>query len=155
MSLVDGAIENDSAREEALATLHDVSLVKQDPFEDGTPAWTVHRLAQAVARARQRATPLEQWSRQRIISRLLAIYPDDGFGNSGSWPLCAQLTPHVLTLRHSIETRSSSPDFGEVSATGGKLFPLAGCLSRCRPFFARGSRGTLDRSDRKIAKALI
>ena len=42
----------------ALAALAEVSLLKHDPFEDGTPAVTVHRLVQAVARARSEAKGL-------------------------------------------------------------------------------------------------
>ena len=32
-----------------MTALAEVSLVKQDPFADGTPAVTLHRLVQAVA----------------------------------------------------------------------------------------------------------
>ena len=53
MTLVEGAIDDESERTAALAALAELSLVKHDPFEDGgTPAVTVHRLVQAVARAR-------------------------------------------------------------------------------------------------------
>src|SRR5262249_43205454 len=52
MILVEGAVEDEAECMEALAALAEVSLVKHDPFEDGTPAVTVHRLVQAVARAR-------------------------------------------------------------------------------------------------------
>ena len=55
MTLVEGAIDDEAERMEALAALAEVSLVKHDPFEDGTPAVTVHRLVQAVARARANA----------------------------------------------------------------------------------------------------
>ena len=52
MALVEGAIVEETKRVAALLALSELSLVKQDPFEDGTPAVTVHRLVQAVARAR-------------------------------------------------------------------------------------------------------
>src|SRR5262249_8125692 len=52
MILVEGAVEDEAERMEALAALTEVSLVKHDPCEDGTPAVTVHRLVQEVARAR-------------------------------------------------------------------------------------------------------
>ena len=55
MTLVEGAVEDEAERLQALAALAEVSLVKHDPFEDGTPAVTVHRLVQAVARARSEA----------------------------------------------------------------------------------------------------
>jgi hypothetical protein len=60
MTLVEGAVDDETERMEALATLAalaEVSLLKHDPFEDGTPAVTVHRLVQAVARARRRRMP--------------------------------------------------------------------------------------------------
>ena len=60
MILVEGAIEDETERMEALAALAEVSLVRHDPFEDGTPAVTVHRLVQAVARARSEANGTAQ-----------------------------------------------------------------------------------------------
>src|SRR5262249_13364234 len=50
MILVEGAVEEKAERPRALAALAEVSLVKHDPFEDNTPAVTMHRLVQAVAR---------------------------------------------------------------------------------------------------------
>jgi hypothetical protein len=41
MTLVEGAIDDEAERREALAALAELSLVKHDPFEDGTPAVTV------------------------------------------------------------------------------------------------------------------
>ena len=55
-TLVEGAIDDESERTAALAALAELSLVKHDPFEDGAPAVTVHRLVQAVARARSERT---------------------------------------------------------------------------------------------------
>jgi hypothetical protein len=52
LTLVEGAIDDEVERMAALAALAEESLVKHDPFEDGAPAVTVHRLVQADARAR-------------------------------------------------------------------------------------------------------
>ncbi len=41
--------------EEAISVLAELSLIRHDPFEDGVPAITVHRLVQAVARRRSEA----------------------------------------------------------------------------------------------------
>jgi tetratricopeptide (TPR) repeat protein len=95
MSLVEGALDDETERAIALLALTEVSLVKADPFEDGTPAISVHRLVQAVAQARATANGTEADAAARLISRLAAIYPPDGYTNSTSWPVCAQLTPHV------------------------------------------------------------
>ena len=77
MTLIEGAIEDEAERMKALAALSEVSLVKHDPFEDGTPAVTVHRLVQAVARARSEAKGSAQDAKERLIARLGAIYPED------------------------------------------------------------------------------
>jgi tetratricopeptide (TPR) repeat protein len=98
MALVEGAVEDEAQRLEALATLAEVSLVKHDPFADGTPAVSVHRLVQAVARARSNANGSAQDAVKRLIARLVAQYPKDG-DNPQSWPLCAQLTPHLMAQK--------------------------------------------------------
>jgi len=98
MTLIDGAIDDETER---LAALAEVSLIKHDPFEDGAPAVTVHRLVQAVARARAEGKGAAQRAVERLIARLAAVYPDDGHSNPASWPRCAQLTPHLLTINTS------------------------------------------------------
>src|SRR5262249_42401630 len=100
VTLVEGAIEDEAERLQALAALAEVSLVKHEPFEDTTPAVTVHRLVQTVARARSEANGSAQDAVARLASRLVAIYPDapDAYDNPRSWLLCTQLTPHLLAL---------------------------------------------------------
>ena len=96
MSLVEGALDDETERAMALLALTEVSLVKADPFDDGAYAISVHRLVQAVAQARATAkNGTEANAAARLISRLAAIYPPDGYTSSTSWPVCAQLTPHV------------------------------------------------------------
>jgi tetratricopeptide (TPR) repeat protein len=99
MTLVEGAVEDEVERMEALAALAEVSLLKHDPFEDGTPAVTVHRLVQAVARARSKANRSAQDAIGRLMARLLATYAKGGTLDPQSWPLCAKLTPHLLARR--------------------------------------------------------
>jgi hypothetical protein len=101
MTLVEGAVEDEAERMEALSALTEISLVKHDPFEDGTPAVTVHRLVQAVARARSKANGTRQGAVQRMIRRLVELYPSDGLHDPQSWKLCARLLPHLLALRNA------------------------------------------------------
>ena len=68
----------------ALAALAEASLVKHDPFEDGAPAVTVHRLVQAVARARFERKGAASSAPTRLIARLAAIYPSDGYSHPTS-----------------------------------------------------------------------
>jgi tetratricopeptide (TPR) repeat protein len=97
MSLVEGALDDETERAMALLALSEVSLVKADPFDDGTSAISVHRLVQAVAQTRATANGTKADAAARLISRLAAIYPLDGYTNSTSWPACARLTPHVTS----------------------------------------------------------
>jgi tetratricopeptide (TPR) repeat protein len=101
MTLVEGAVDEKAERLRALAALAQVSLVKHDPFEDGTPAVTVHRLVQAVARARSEDSGSAQEVVGRLIVRLAGIYPESGYSDPQSWPMCAKLTSHVLALREA------------------------------------------------------
>jgi tetratricopeptide (TPR) repeat protein len=99
MTLVDGAVKNAGKRRRAVAALAEVSVVKHEPFEDGAPAVTVHRLIQAIARARSEANGTAKVAVERLIGRLAAIYPTNTQGMR-SWLLCDQLSPHVLSLRN-------------------------------------------------------
>jgi tetratricopeptide (TPR) repeat protein len=103
MTLVEGAIDTEAMRLEALAVLVEVSLVKHDPFEDGIHAVTVHRLVQAVARARAEENGTWQGAVKRMIGRLLEVYPTDGLHHSQSWTFCARLLPHLLALRNAAD----------------------------------------------------
>jgi len=121
LTLVEGAIDDEDERTAALAALSELSLIKHDPFEDGAPAVTAHRLVQAVARARSEregaaqgtftrligrlaavvrtrasANATAQRAVERLIARLAAVYPSDGYNDPASWPRCAPLTPHVV-----------------------------------------------------------
>jgi hypothetical protein len=128
MILVEGAIEDETKRMEALATLSEVSLVKQDPFEDGTQAVTVHRLVQAAARARSERNGSAQDAVGRLIARLMATYPEKGDSDPQSWPLCAKLTPHLLARR--------GPDDASVA----ELLGLAGNYFRGRANYSEGAQ---------------
>lgn len=101
LALVESAIADETERVAALLALTEVSLVRHDPFEDGTPAVSVHRLVQAVARAQAEAKGGATSAAEWVTKRLLEIYPGDGYRNPASWPFCAQLMPHVLALHEA------------------------------------------------------
>jgi tetratricopeptide (TPR) repeat protein len=109
MTLVEGAIDDEAERLRALTALAEVSLVKHDPFEDGTPAVRVHRLVQAVARARSWAQGEEptHMAVARLIARMTAIYPQGGDHDPILWPQCAHLTPHLLACRNALSSVTS------------------------------------------------
>jgi tetratricopeptide (TPR) repeat protein len=134
MILVEGAVEDEAERFEALAALAEVSLVKHDPFEDGTPAVTVHRLVQAVARARSQANGSAQDAIGRLIARLVAIYPDEGYRDPPSWPLCAHLTPHLLAQQEAGTDRAS------MAANWSNLLNRAGSYFYGRAAYSRAAQ---------------
>jgi tetratricopeptide (TPR) repeat protein len=115
--LIEGAIDDELERDEALLALTEVSLLKHDPFEDGTPAVTVHRLVLAVARARAAASGRTAPAAAQVAQRLTAIYPDDGNSNPASWPLCGQLTPHLLAL-YERDAPGSAPTAEDAALLG-------------------------------------
>ena len=123
MLLVEGAIDDESDRLQALGALVEVSLLKHDPFDDGTEAVTLHRLVQAIARSRSEAGRLAQGAADRVITRLAAIYPSDGYNNPQSWPLLAQLTPHLLALRaERLDGASRGPNWAGLLNWAGTYF---------------------------------
>ena len=110
LALLEGAVADETERDLALLTLTEVSLARRDPFEDGTPAVTVHRLVQAVARARAEVRGTTMPAIERIIRQLLEIYPDDGYSGPVCWPVCVQLTPHVLALHEADSSGSGGAE---------------------------------------------
>jgi tetratricopeptide (TPR) repeat protein len=138
MLLVEGAIDDEGERLEALAALAEVSLVKHDPFDDGTKAVTVHRLVQAVARARLEADDLAQEVAERIVERLSTIYPDDAFDNPKSWPLCRQLTPHLLAYQAaSLNGTPITGDWAYLLGRAGAYFHIQRDLAGARALYER------------------
>jgi tetratricopeptide (TPR) repeat protein len=116
MTLVEGAVEDEGDRSNAIAALAEVSLLKHDPFEDGTPAVIVHRLVQAVARARSEANGSVEYAVRRLFARLVGIYPQAAHNDPRSWPLCSQLTAHLLARREAgFDPSSDWPVFDRAS----------------------------------------
>ena len=98
MILIEGALD-EGDHVQALCALAELSLVKHDPFEDGTPAVTVHRLVQAVARMRAKSTGITLAALARLTERLWIIYPSK-FTDKYSL-MWAQLTPHLLAIQEA------------------------------------------------------
>jgi tetratricopeptide (TPR) repeat protein len=137
MMLLEGAIADDADSIEALLALGDVSLAKRDPFEDGTPAVTVHRLVQAVARARAAATGKATPAADRLVLRLTSIYPTNGY-DPAAWPLCMQLTPHVLAQRdNEVPDPAAGAEWAKLQSRLATYLHGRGAYSRARPLYER------------------
>ncbi len=138
LTLVKGAIDDESERNEALAALAELSLVKHDPFEDRAPAVTVHRLVQAVSRARSERTGAAKSAFTRLIERLATLYPDDSYNNPTSWPRCAQLTPHLIAGCETETADAANSKCADLLSRAGSYFHGRAVYSSARPLMERG-----------------
>jgi tetratricopeptide (TPR) repeat protein len=158
MTVVEGAVEDEPERLKALTALAEVSLLKHDPFEDDTPAVTVHRLVQAVARSRSNANGSAQDAVGRLIARLVATYPGRGYDDPESWPLCAQLTPHLLArLDARLDDAQMVASWPELLDRVGIYFHGRGDYVGARPLYERVlaiREKVLDPEHRDVATSL-
>jgi tetratricopeptide (TPR) repeat protein len=136
MILVEGAVEGEAERMGALTALSENSLLRHDPFEDGTPAVTIHRLVQAAARTRSDRMGLTRDIVELLMERMLAIYPQQGFNDPQCWPLCAQLTPHMLAPR-TYDGSSLALKIGLGKRAGGYFLGRAD-FSQAEPLLREG-----------------
>src|SRR5262245_65719490 len=74
---------------ETIVDEHDASIT--------TDAIRLHRLVREVAAAQGQSEARNQL-RYRLVAALVAVYPNDVYRNPASWPRCAPLTPHVLSI---------------------------------------------------------
>jgi Tetratricopeptide repeat len=91
---------------------------------------------QTVARARAQAKGEAKASIELLMGRLAAIYPDDAYINPTSWPLCAQLTPHLLALREAApDGVAKSAGWPELLNGAGLFFHRRGAYGQAEPLF--------------------
>jgi len=89
--------------EEAIAVLAELSLIRHDPFEDGVPAVTVHRLVQAVARHRSEEKGAAKATIERV-SEALKIPPPPSSRTHGL-RVFRELTPQLRLFVHQRQLR--------------------------------------------------
>jgi tetratricopeptide (TPR) repeat protein len=130
-TFVAGVSENRAESLAALMALTEMSLIRDDRYEDGTPAVSAHRLVRALARARADAYSGVATAIGRMIVRLTEIYPVGGYDNQATWPLCAKLTPHLLAL---CNTKAADETW---SVERADLMVRAGCYFQGREAYAQ------------------
>jgi tetratricopeptide (TPR) repeat protein len=88
--------------DEIVAALRAFALVDRETIIDErgasitTDAIRLHRLVREVAA--RRADGSGDQIRQTLVAAMTAVYPDDTYDNPASWPRCAVLTLHLLSL---------------------------------------------------------
>ncbi|MGO4508021.1 TIR domain-containing protein [Bradyrhizobium sp. 2TAF36] len=85
-------------KEEAIAALAELSLIRHDPFQDGTPAVTIHRLVQAVARRRTEAKGAAETTMERVKEGLSMLPPPRE--RVGLFGALRDIIPHLRPLPH-------------------------------------------------------
>lgn len=85
-------------REEAISVLAELSLIRHDPYEDGVPAITAHRLVQAVARRRAETKGTVKKTLERV-AKGLSTEPPPNPRKRGFLKLHL-LIPHLRSLAH-------------------------------------------------------
>jgi tetratricopeptide (TPR) repeat protein len=140
MTLLDGVTGTDEERSEALAVLAELSLTRNDPFADGTPAFIVHRLVQAAAAARSRERSKEGEAIEALLYRLAKIFPQtsDAYSNPWCWSLCAKLIPHFIRIsERSDEELTKIVDWAALLNRAGSYFHARESYSEGAVFFRR------------------
>ena len=136
LTFVKGLSEDETESRTALLALTELSLVKHDRFEDGTPALSAHRIVHALSRARTNAGSGPATAIERSLKRLMEIYPLDGYNNPNSWPLCSQLTPHLLAFFEAkAPDESLSAEQADLMVRAGSYFQGGGAYARAEPLF--------------------
>jgi tetratricopeptide (TPR) repeat protein len=104
LTLIDNAhaLWTSEKRAEALAALSAVSLIKHDPFPDGTAAVSVHRLVQSTMRSQLAAMNALDNYIMIGIGAIALVFPDYGDKIPKDWRSSAQLLPHALFLRNEV-----------------------------------------------------
>jgi hypothetical protein len=106
----------------------------------------VHPLVRAVAQARSEANGSAQDAIGKLIARLTASYPEDGYDNPQSWPLCAKLTPHLLARRGS-----DDPSVFHLLGRTGEYFHGRAAYSQAAPLL----RDTISRMSATFQQGLL
>ncbi len=95
-------------RGEAVAALHEVSLLDVKSGGDGKPMAGVHRLVQTVVRGRLAAQGQAEDAAALALTLVTDAFPNPA-SDVRNWPACAALRPHALSVLEA------APDTGEAS----------------------------------------
>jgi tetratricopeptide (TPR) repeat protein len=132
----------DDGLDEAVAALRAFALVDREMIVDErdaavtTDAIRLHRLVREVAA--QRGGGQEEPRRQALAAALAAVYPDDAYSNPASWPRCAPLTPHLLSIcRKEMAGAAANARCADLLDRAGSYFHRRAAYGEARPLFER------------------
>ncbi len=133
----------DDGLDEAMAALRTLALVYRETIVDerdasiAADAIRLHRLVREVAAVRCEGELRDQ-SWRALVAALLAVYPSDGIGNPTSWPRCASLTPHLLSVCETeVVNAAASAECADLLNRAGEYFFYRGAYLEARPRYER------------------
>ena len=133
----------DDGLDDAMAALRTLALVDRETIVDerdasiAADAIRLHRLVREVAAVRCEGESRDQ-SWRALVAALLAVYPSDGIGNPTSWPRCASLTPHLLSVCETeMVNAAASAECADLLNRAGEYFFYRGAYLEARPRYER------------------
>jgi tetratricopeptide (TPR) repeat protein len=132
----------DDGLDEAVAALRAFALVDRERIVDErdasitTDAIRLHRLVREVAAARREDE--SDLLRRALVAALTTVYPEDGYSNPTSWPRCAPLTPHLVSICEiDMADTVANANCAKLLHSTGNYFYGRAAYSRARPLFER------------------
>jgi tetratricopeptide (TPR) repeat protein len=137
--LIDRSILAESDRDEALAALHRVSLVKyqaNDGDDDANQAIFIHRLVRAAMHGRLRETGKIDGAVRLAVERLARAFPDRGYGDPRCWPRCKELLAHALAAYDTArDLRLETEALAELADAAGNYLLGRNIFAEAEPLF--------------------
>jgi tetratricopeptide (TPR) repeat protein len=96
-----------------------------------TPAIRLHPLVRIVA-AERLDVKLRASLQLSLVAAIASVYPKDCFHNPRSWPRCAQLTPHLMSLRQA-SSDSMNSTWADLLTRAGSYFRLRASYAQAKP----------------------
>ena len=105
-----------------LLSLVTFSLLKGDPFDDGTEAFVVHRLVQEVGREIARNKAQCSVMIGRVVGGLRVLFPVSISLHKEAWPRCEQLLPHAIARWNDADDTAEKSDVWLAVATAAATY---------------------------------
>ncbi len=126
LSLVASIFSSEEDRGEALAALYAASLVEYKKLDDDELVITLHPIVQAAVRTRLAEQGETTGSVLAATKSLASLFPEAALTDPETWPSCALLLLHVLSVRQFISGRQ------DVSESTARLLRNAGAYLQVR-----------------------
>jgi tetratricopeptide (TPR) repeat protein len=128
--------------DEAVAALHTFALVDRETIVDErevsikTGAIRLHRLVRWIAA--RRLGKSRNRLRRALVAALTAVYPSDGIENPSSWPRCASLTPHLISICETeMADAAATAECADLLNRAGEYFYVRGAYPQARSLVDR------------------